>query len=435
MQIDRALTAITTQLHGVPLKSGQTLAAIVLKADAATGKALLSLAGGQVAVQTNQVLTAGSAIRLTVKDAGPPLVLTLAKQTAGEALNHAPVPNLATNRAINLTPNQPSHRTLIQTLAGQLFQRLSTAQTEPAASGSPPTTASSSQAPSTLAPALPPQLRAVLTSIDALLAPNKPNAREPAGTRLGEQNLGKELARLVATLSLPAASPATTSAPLPPNLKDELHRAAQQIKQAATLDTLKSTQPKAQTEQAAHSQPTPAEASTKASPPNPSEASLQATLDQWLNRLDVSQLRTALQQLQGQPAWMLDVPVLIRDQPQRLQLAISEDNTHPENPANHSTWQLDFALNLPKLGALHASLRLTLRQQNQNDLTVRLYADTPQAQTELTTPINELAEHLRAAGLTPRELAIYLGPPPAVVTQRLKPNPTYLGEHQFEARV
>jgi hypothetical protein len=429
MQIDRALTTITTQLHGVPLKTGQTLAAIVLKADAVTGKALLSLAGGQVAVQTNQALTAGSAIRLTVKDAGPPLVLTLANQAP------RPMPAQTTNQAPANSPmqiNQPSNQTLVQTLSTQLLKQLSTTQAASAPNTSTPATAGGSPAPASgLALALPPQLRAALTAIDALLLPNKTAAADPNGT----QNLGKTLARLVTTLSLPNASPAGLGAPQPLNLKDELKRAAQQLKAATTPATLKNTQPKTQTEQSARSQPILTEASTSANPPSASNASLQTSLDQWLNRLDVSQLRTALQQLQGQPAWIIDVPILLHGQLQRLQLAIHEDNTQPANKTNPSTWQLDFALDLPRLGALHGSLRLEQTQQNQNDLTVRLYAETPQAQTQLTTPINELAEHLRAASLTPRELAIYLGPPPDAVAQRLQPNPTRLGEHQFEARV
>ncbi|HUM99888.1 MAG: flagellar hook-length control protein FliK [Halothiobacillaceae bacterium] len=438
MQIDRALTAITTQLHGVPLKTGQTLAAIVLKADAATGKALLSLAGGQVAVQTNQALTAGSAIHLTVKDAGPPLVLTLAQQTLGQTpaqtTSQAPAQS-----AMRLNP--PSNQTLVQTLSTQLLKQLGTSLTASASNAASAEPSNSPASASGLALVLPPQLRAALTSIDALLSPNIKASAEPTpphGSLTGEQkpgqeNLGKELARLINTLSLPTAFPAATGAPLPPNLKDELKRAAQQLKQAAALDTLKNTQPKAQTEPTTRSQPLSNEAS--ASPPNASNANLQATLDQWLNRIDVSQLRTALQQLQGQPAWMIDVPILLHGQPQRLQLAIHEDNTQPTDKSKQSAWQLDFALNLPALGALHGSLRLEQTQQNPNDLTVRLYAETPQAQTELTAQIHELAEHLRAANLSPRELAIYLGPPPAAVTQRLQPNPTRLSEHHFEARV
>ncbi|OYY55681.1 MAG: hypothetical protein B7Y53_03400 [Halothiobacillus sp. 28-55-5] len=443
MQIDRALTAITTQLHGVPLKTGQTLAAIVLKADAATGKALLSLAGGQVAVQTNQALTAGSAIHLTVKEAGPPLVLTLAQQTPGQTppqtTSQAPAQS-----AMRLNP--PSNQTLVQTLSTQLLKQLGTSPTASAPNAASAEPSNSPASASGLALALLPQLRAALTSIDALLSPNIKASAEPTpprGSLTGEQkpgqekpgqeNLGKELARLINTLSLPTAFPAATGAPLPPNLKDELKRAAQQLKQAAALDTLKNTQPKAQTEPTTRSQPLSNEAS--ASPPNASNANLQATLDQWLNRIDVSQLRTALQQLQGQPAWMIDVPILLHGQPQRLQLAIHEDNTQPTDKSKQSAWQLDFALNLPTLGALHGSLRLEQTQQNPNDLTVRLYAENPQAQTELTAQIFDLAEHLRAANLSPRELAIYLGPPPAAVTQRLQPNPTRLSEHHFEARV
>lgn len=450
MQIDRALTAITTQLHGMPLKTGQTLAAIVLKADAATGKALLSLAGGQVAVQTNQTLTAGSAIRLTVKDAGPPLVLTLANQTPQQTPAHTSGQAPANNP---IPPNKAGNLTLIQTLSTQLLKQLNLTQTASAPSAT--TTAAPSQNPAPtgdLALALTPQLRAALTSIDALILPNIKDSAAPippSGSLTGKQNpekenpgrenrekelLGKELARLVSTLSLPTAS-AAASASLLPNLKDELKRAAQQLKQVAALDSIKSMPPKTQTEQTARSQPMPTEASTSASPPNASNASLQATLDQWLNRIDVSQLRTALQQLQGQPAWMIDAPILLHGQPQRLQLAIREDNTHPADKASQNTWQLDFALELPKLGALHASVRLTQTQPNSNDLTVRLYADAPQAQTQLTAQINELAEHLRAANLSPQELTIYPGPPPAAVAQRLQPNPTRLSEYQFEARV
>lgn len=148
-----------------------------------------------------------------------------------------------------------------------------------------------------------------------------------------------------------------------------------------------------------------------------------------MNRLDVSQLRSAILQIQGQPTWVVDVPMMLAEQIRRFQIAIQEQSPN-SNPPAESTWQVDFAIDLPELGPLHGSLSL-----QSTDLTVRIYADHAEARAQLDASLDQLADKLRAASLTPKELSIYPGPPPKAVQERLNPAPT-LDEHTtFRYRV
>ena len=157
--------------------------------------------------------------------------------------------------------------------------------------------------------------------------------------------------------------------------------------------------------------------------------SIQSSLEQWISRLDVSQLRTAIQHIQGQPTWVVDVPMMLAEQPRRFQIAIQEQSQGAD-PLDEPAWQLDFAIDLPKLGPLHGSLSL-----QSTDLTVRLYADEPQAREQLDASLDQLAEHLRAASLMPKELSIYPGPPPKAVQERLNPAPIFDENTTFRCQV
>ncbi len=410
MYVNRAPTAnTTTELRGVPLKIGQTLAAIVLQANQATGKAVLSLAGGQLTVQTQQPLIPGSVLKLTVRELGPPLVLGL-------------IPDVA-------TPNQGTSgggRSPVQNLLSQLLQQLTvsnassqaasgsnnpaqTAQATPnparaaassTQSANPPATFVASS-PQTETAQLPAALRAALPNLSLLLAGDATSnpAHSPAHF----------LAQLVSHLSVPNSAQLPESERLPTDVKTQLKLAA-----AALKIQIKTEQPPAQLTE----------------PSRAAQTTLQASLDQWLNRLDISQLRTAIQQMQGQPTWVVDMPVLIQDQPQRFQLAIHEEREPNAGSETPSTWQLDFAVELPNLGAVHGSVRLQAL-----DLTVRLYADEPSAQARLTGSLTELAAHLRAAALNPTELSVYPGPPPNAVHNRLNPEPVLDGSSTFRLQV
>lgn len=141
-------------------------------------------------------------------------------------------------------------------------------------------------------------------------------------------------------------------------------------------------------------------------------------LDTLNARLDAGQLRTALHQVQGQGLWIMDMPVLHQDQLQRLQMAIREEESGAQGDSEHP-WQVDIAIDLPGLGPLHASL--TLRGDTLID--VRLYANGEGARRELNQDMGRLETGLQRAGLEPGQLAIYPGPPPKVVQERLTPPP------------
>ncbi|MGD9665098.1 MAG: flagellar hook-length control protein FliK [Novosphingobium sp.] len=416
MNIDSTLIAsTTTELRGQPLKTGQKLAAIVLRANQGTGKALLSVAGGQLVVHSRQTLTPGSAIELTVTKLGPPVVLSLN--------NHVGEPVAA----------KPATAPPIQTLISLLMTRLGALT--PAGSPSGPHTfaTASLRAESTLGKPtvggtatanqptkldLPLDLRAALPRLDLLLngertSPSSISALpvQPAA----KQTLARQLAQLILANSLPVLP---ANAPIDPaaiNIRSQLKRAAQQLKLQASLDAMGAS--------TSRSAPT---ASTRTSTQN---TSLQSSLDQWIGRLDISQLRTAITQIQGQASWVVDAPVMLAGQPRRFQIAIHEQPEHT-NPPAESTWQIDFAIDLPELGPLHGSLSL-----QSTDLTVRMYADNPLARVQLDASLDQLAEHLRAASLTPRELSVYPGPPPQSVQERLNPAPILEQNSTFRYQV
>ncbi len=145
----------------------------------------------------------------------------------------------------------------------------------------------------------------------------------------------------------------------------------------------------------------------------------QAQLLDTLNaRLDAGQLRTALHQVQGQGLWIMDMPILHQDQLQRLQMAIREEESGAQTDSEHP-WQVDIAIDLPGLGPLHASLHL----RGDTLIDVRLYADGEGARRELNRDMDRLETGLQRAGLEPGQLAIYPGPPPKAVQERLTPPP------------
>ena len=127
-------------------------------------------------------------------------------------------------------------------------------------------------------------------------------------------------------------------------------------------------------------------------------------------------MRSAIQQLSGQPAWLLDMPINWQNEAQRLRLSIQPDSSHTPTQTEPAPWQLEFALELPQLGTLHGSLRL-----EDSAIRVRLYAEYPTAQTLLQNELARLDAQLRAADFTPQQLAVYAGSPPASARNRLTP--------------
>lgn len=433
MKIDSTLIANTaTELRGLPLKTGQTLAAIVLQANQSTGKAVLSLAGGQLTVSTRQPLTTGSAIELTVKNLGPPLVLGLTPSLGENAAGTAPVQTPIQRLVVQLMTRLSAS---VNTDTASSWLKTDTNSTQSAHTTTSPNSATMPSNNGTMAkplvgtPAanqhmtldLPLNVRRVLPSLDALLGFSRTNqisantTQIPLGKVALEQTLARNLTQLITANSMPVFPTNTSLDQATSDIKSQLKLAAQQLKMQANLEsTSKANVPSGQN--------TPSASSAQ-------NISLQSSLEQWMNRLDVSQLRSAILQIQGQPTWVVDVPMMLAEQTRRFQIAIQEQSPN-SNPPAESTWQVDFAIDLPELGPLHGSLSL-----QSTDLTVRIYADHAETRTQLDASLDQLADKLRAASLPPKELSIYPGPPPKAVQERLNPAPT-LDEHTtFRYRV
>lgn len=438
MKIDSTLTAsATTELRGLPLRTGQTLAAIVLQANQGTGKALLSLAGGQVTVTTQLPLTTGSAIQLKVKDAGPPVVMGLLS-SAQETMTTKTTVQSAVQTLLTLLMTRLSANTNAATASAPLKSEIGPAQgsqtqTTTTANATPTTQAGNMTTAVASPPIkldLPLNVRTALLNLDEVLSALR------TGQPVTNQTLAQNITQLIVANSLPPAPSSASLDQATSDIKSQLKLAAQQLKMQASLESMGNNQVatargvrSAASASQAQTQ-TVAQTSAQTVAQNPGQtASLQSSIEQWIGRLDVSQLRTALLQIQGQPTWVVDVPMMLAEQPRRVQIAIQEQAQNT-NPPTESTWQLDFAIDLPALGPLHGSLSL-----QSTDLTVRLYADKPEARMQLDASLDQLAEHLRAASLTPKELRIYPGPPPKAVQERLSPAP-FLDEHAtFRCRV
>lgn len=435
MKVDSQLIASTsTELRGLPLRQGQVLAAIVLRSDNAKGEALLSLAGGQLSVQTRLPLQAGSALQLNVRTLGPPLVLQplpgaiggTGPSTTGQNVQTQLLTMLfqrTSQMAAQYTSTSTASPTATGTYSNLLSPSLATAnfaQAPAATIGQMTTTATttallqsgtgtalsglvsgnaSTRVPELTLAALPTAVRMALPRLDVPPAPAV---------------MATTLAKLVTTYSLPTLGDRQTARDVATgDLKTQLKLAAQAIK--TSLNTT-----------SAGTQTTDARPGTIPSQQMPAQqvptqqGHVLNTLNEWVNHLDISQLRTALQQVQGQASWIVDLPVVVAEQPRRLQLAVNQEE---ENDGAHdgtgsgSGWQLDFSLDLPELGPLHGSLHL-----QSADLTVRLYADAADARQRLSASLDRLDAQLRRAHLNP-QLSVYPGPPPAVVQARLSPEP------------
>lgn len=417
MKIDAPLIANSTiELRGQPLRTGQKLAAIVLQSNTTTGKALLSLAGGQLSVTSRQPLAAGSAIQLTVRDLGPPVVLGLTPSSGANTPARATMP----------TPVQ----TLISLLASRLGASNNAGVHGVSIAGKMPPAVENTATNQSTKVELPLNLRTVLPTLDSLLT--TPRTTSPSGQTnkpSGEQLFAQTLIQLITRNSLPSL-PANTEDRAGgrhgvADLKTQLKLAAQQLKMQATLSSAaKESGSASQNTKPSTGPSTPAQvAGPMSHQTGPAHANpTQSNLEQWIGRLEVSQLRSAIQQIQGQPTWVVDVPMMLGGQPRRFQIAIQEQAQEPHSETA-TAWRVDFSVDLPELGPLHGSLSL-----QSSDLTVRLYADEPQARVKLDESLEQLADHLRAASLTPKELSIYPGPPPNAVRERLSPSPR-LDEH------
>lgn len=412
------ISSTTTELRGVPLKQGQVLAAIVLRSSNANGEALLSLAGGQLSVQTRLPLQAGMALKLAVRDLGPPVILQ--PVTEGPTATGSKPGQEIQNRLLMLLfqrANQPAQGiNILQsgTSAAMTASRMSTTFLPQTASSTSPTTNQTligQQANLAAGMLIAKNATLLLSALPAAVRTALPKLDVPPAPAI----MASTLTKLVTTLSLPEQNVRPAGGGVAArDLKTQLKLAAQVIKSGLTTQSSPTQAPDA-----------------RSTPASAHQSQVLNQLSEWVNRMDVSQLRTALQQVQGQPSWLIDVPVVVAEQPKRFQLTVSQEADAAAQAENTAGWQLDFAIDLPGLGPLHGSLHLKA-----TDLAVRLYADEPDSRQQLNQSLDQLAAHLRLANLNPMELTVYPGPPPKAVLARLTPEPTRPdGPSQYSWRV
>lgn len=462
-------------LRALNLREGQRLAALVLRDAKPGGKALLSLAGSQISVTTRTRLHQGEALELTVHKTGKQIVLSRQTDTGAAArttltrglLNAL---NKAETAAGHMMATRPDH-------GGATRPPSATGATSTAAR---PSSAAVSQAsaPHTTQPlaasaagrvATPPSsltataARSATTSSEAATPTNRmpPPAAPPAGhaatgptaahaARLPPQLLqlipqaeqlrtAAGVAQLLARSGLFAerhvVQAARSGAPQPlaaptagstPDLKLLLRQAAAQILNAnhaaapAKGGTTSGARPGGMAGSSPFGAPAAAGPAAHGSAGQAGGSTLEATLNLLSARIDASQIKTALHQFQGQSLWLIDVPIRFDEDLRRLRMAIREED--PATQGASSGWQVDFEIAMPGLGPLHSSLYLT-----GDELDVRLYAEQAGTRQLLTGGMVQLEAGLRRSGVTPRHLAVYPGPPPKAVQQRLDPEPPQSG--------
>lgn len=504
IQPDQTGTARTGQLV---LRPGQHLAAIVLQGAKPGGKALLSVAGGQLQVVTRNGLNKGEALDLVVKNTGQQLILARQshdpRQAATQQLSRSLSQLLGKTEmpgAARQPASQPGQPTTDQparppTSADQAPATRSAARSTSEAGANrgrpmagqgdmarlgrqelkaaPSPTSSQTSRDTTGTTAVPRQAIATSSatrptaaeSLPALLRHNLPQANR-IQNQTGVQQLFRH-SGLFAERSLidTRLQPATKSGtPLPPtaaqgltlaqgaplaanlaapfiDLKFLLRRAARDLtaESRTPQPSTKSTPTTASSSGSAAPQQPHTTQTSRQPPPQSSQSAQGAALtrsghhapvttNQLLEtlsaRVDSSQIRTALHQLQGQGMWIMDMPILFNEQLQRLQMTIHEEGGGAETDAK-GQWQVDIAIDLPGIGPMHASLHLT-----GETIDVRMYADQEPARQGLNQDIGQLQTGLQRAGLTPGQLAIYPGPPPKAVQERLTP-PTPSGTQSW----
>lgn len=426
------------------LETGQRLAAIALT-DARPGdRAMLSVAGGQLAVTTQHPLKAGQAIDLEV--------MRLGQQVHLRPLGPPPDPRQLDQAQLT--------RNLLQALA-----RLDTAAgaRQPGMTGTMPPPGTSRIAPSAGTPGNPPVVTAAPPTPQGTgqTAPAAPTPRPLQAFLANQQTAAasgtEALSRAAASTAPPASSSPTSGQPVPPGLNGLLPllsalREPRLIQGLVAGWLATSDNPPTQPNPLAGvggPMPTPAGSGLAETPlgsllqqaarqlrgrPDlaPRDPGMrQATLD-FMQRIgdqvERSQLATALSQGAAshaagtqtgptQPVWLVEIPLQLANEAHNLRLAIREEEGGADGADGEGRWQVDLAMDWPRLGPLHAALVL---QGGRID--VDLFADRPEAMAAIEASRGALARGLADAGLTPGRLGAYPGPPPASVQSRLDPD-------------
>jgi hypothetical protein len=131
-------------------------------------------------------------------------------------------------------------------------------------------------------------------------------------------------------------------------------------------------------------------------------ASLPGPLDTPAARLDLAG-----------PRWNFEIPFALPQGTAMAQFEISRDGTgHQDDPAKR-VWRARFSLDVEPAGPVHALVSLSGDRTS-----VRLWAQRPATVAQLRAGAAQLSEALREAELTPGDIVIRDGAPPASVPAR-----------------
>ncbi|HHQ69127.1 MAG TPA: flagellar hook-length control protein FliK [Halothiobacillaceae bacterium] len=335
--------------HGLVLTPGTKLAALVLEGARPGGKALLSIAGGQLLVTTQQTLNSGQALNLIVTKLGQQVHLQI----------HDPERIERQQLQINQT------RALLNMLS-QL--NLSAPQT------------STSTAGSQNFAVLPEGLTSLLARPEGLIRPGQLRqyltAMIPATTNLGQTKA-----------SLNGST----------NLGSVLLRAAQLIRNTNTESRPEALKSQSKSWEQAGSYVLRSLISTALAQNTPAQNA---------------------QQTQGrEPQWIMALPINVDGSLSQIELAI-RGQPDEDSDEGEQTWRIDLAFDLFDLGPIHAALRLTGDQ-----LSLDLFAEHSQTQARLNQHQAQLEAGLTRAGLSLAQFAVYPGPAPQSIRDRLQPQP------------
>lgn len=129
-------------------------------------------------------------------------------------------------------------------------------------------------------------------------------------------------------------------------------------------------------------------------------------VDGAISRLVLHQALTVEQQLQGEPRWLLELPVRSDEGIDIIPLQI-QGPRHGKNDAASRGWNIELTLDLPRLGPLHIHVGLT-----GDHLSATLWSPEPETVAHIERHLAQLRERL-AGHIESVDLACHLGTPPS----------------------
>lgn len=387
------------------LQAGQVLQATLSRpAEPAQTRALLQLAGQQVAVQLSRPLPPNMNPGLKLEVVTPGSLPALRILTPPPPVGNTPDIQQALRSTL---PRQTPLAPLLANLALVANSGLPDARTAAPTAPVPPTGAR-------LNPALPqPVVELARQVVDSLPRVDTLSTADGLKQAVAQSGLFLE-ARLAQTAQSPSAGPAATPN-LPLDFKGSL------LGLLASLLTLTKAMPGGGTPPAptpANTGPVPTQGPA-VPPPPPSQTTLnpQMTLQQTLfellrhvegglARLQLSQLVTQAHHDDDRRSWILELPLRLDERIDLIQLHIEKDLKRQHKKPT-ALWTITLSFDLPALGPVQA--RVTLANKT---IHTSFWAQRPQTTRVIHDHLPTLHQRLREAGLTVGSLHAHEGQAP-----------------------